>query len=55
MAVAQHGVPVEVLSDAAHVGEADLGGRVREQMPDEVDTPFGVPVLADRGFDSDDL
>jgi transposase len=55
MAVERHGVPVGVLSDAANVGEADLGGRVLGQMPDEVETPDGVPVVADRGFDSDDL
>jgi transposase len=28
---------------------------VLEQIPDEVDVPAGVPVLADRGFDSDTL
>jgi transposase len=55
MAVERHGVPVGVLTDAANVGEPDLGGRVLEQMPPEVEVPDGVPVVADRGFDSDAL
>jgi transposase len=55
MAVERNGVPVGVLTDAANVGEPDLGQRVLEQMPDEVEVPEGVPVLADRGFDSDTL
>lgn len=55
MAVERHGVPVGVLTDAADVGEPDVGRRVLEQMPPEVEVPAGVPVVADRGFDSDEL
>jgi len=55
MAVEQKGVPVGVLTDAANVGEPDLAQRLLEQMPPEVETPQGAPVLADRGFDSDTL
>ena len=55
MAVDRNGVPVGVLTDAANVGEPDLGQRVLEQMPEEVAVPEAVPVLADRGFDSDAL
>lgn len=55
MAVDRHGVPVGVLTDAASVGEADLGGRVLDRIPPEIDLPAGVPVVADRGFDSDGL
>ncbi len=55
MAVERSGVPVGVLTDAANVGEPDLGGRVLGHIPPEVDLPDGVPVVADRGFDSDAL
>jgi transposase len=55
MAVERHGVPVGVLTDAANVGEADLGSRVLERIPEEVELADEVPVVADRGFDSDDL
>jgi transposase len=55
LAVERHGVPVGVLTDAANVGGPDLGRRVLGQMPAEVEPPPGVPVVADRGFDSDPL
>lgn len=55
MAVERHGVPVGVLTDAANVGEPDLGGRVLDRIPPEVELPDPVPVVADRGFDSDPL
>jgi len=55
MAVERHGVPVGVLTDAANVGEADLGSQVLERIPEEVELADEVPVVADRGFDSDDL
>ena len=54
MAVERHCVPVGVLTDAADVGEADLGGRVMARVPAEL-TGTDVPVVADRGFDSDTL
>jgi len=55
MAVERHGVPVGVLTDAADVGEPGLGGRVLAGIPAEVEVPADVPVVADRGFDSDEL
>ena len=55
LAVERHGVPVGVLSGAANVGEPDLGGRVLDHIPPGVELPGGVPVVADRGFDSDGL
>ena len=55
MAVERHGVPVGVLTDAANVGEPGLGERVLGGIPPEVGLPDPVPVVADRGFDSDDL
>ena len=55
MAVERHGVPVGVLTGAANVGEPDLGGRVLDGIPPEVELPDDVPVVADRGFDSDGL
>ena len=55
MAVERHGVPVGVLTDAASAGEPDLGGRVLGHIPPEVGLPDDVPVVADRGFDSDAL
>ena len=55
MAVERHGVPVGVLPDAASAGEPDLGARALGQMPPEVEAPGDVPVVADRGFDSDAL
>lgn len=54
MAVERHGVPVGVLTDAADAGEPDLGGRVMARVPAEL-TGTDVPVVADRGFDSDAL
>jgi transposase len=55
MAVERHGVPVGVLTDAANVGEPDLGERVLGGIPPEVELLDDVPVVADRGFDSDPL
>jgi transposase len=54
MAVERRGVPVGVLADAADAGESDLGGRVMARVPVEL-TGLDVPVVADRGFDSDAL
>ena len=55
MAVERGGVPVGVSADSADTGEPDLGRRVLDQLPPEVEPPPDVPVAADRGFDSDDL
>lgn len=55
MAVERHGIPVGVLTGPANVGEPDLGGRLLERLPPEVALAEGVPVVTDRGFDSDAL
>lgn len=55
MAVERNGIPVGVLTDSADTGEPDVGRRVLERLPPEVDVPADVPVVADRGFDSDAL
>lgn len=55
MAVERNGIPVGVLTDSADVGETAVGGRVLATLPPEVDVPADAPVLADRGFDSDQL
>ena len=54
MAVERHGVPIGVLTDAANVGEPDLGAGVMARVPAEL-TGTDVPVVADKGFDSDAL
>jgi IS5 family transposase len=54
MAVERSGVPVGVLTDAANVGEPDLGERVIARVPAEL-TGADVPVVADEGFDRDAL
>jgi transposase len=53
MAVERGGIPVGVPTDSADVGETDVGRRVLDRLPPEVDVPADVPVVADRGFDSD--
>jgi transposase len=55
MAVEPGGIPVGVPTDAADVGEPALGERVLTTLPPEVAVPADVPVVADRGFDSDPL
>lgn len=55
MAAERGGVPIGVLTDAANVGEPDLGARVLDRIPEEVELPEVVPVIADKGFDSDPL
>lgn len=55
MAVERSGIPVGVLTDSADTGEPAVGRRVLATLPPEVDPPADVPVVADRGFDSDAL
>jgi len=55
MAVERSGIPVGVLTDSADVGEPAVGRRVLDRLPPEVDVPADAPVVADRGFDSDEL
>ncbi len=44
-----------MLTDAADVGETDVGRRVLDRLPPEVEVPADASVVADRGFDSDGL
>lgn len=49
------GVPIGVAADAANVPETVLVGAALADIPAAVPVPPGVPVLADRGYDSDPL
>ena len=49
------GLPVGVATDAADVSETALGPAALATIPAAVDVPFGVPVLGDKGYDSDHL
>jgi transposase len=49
------GVPLAVATDSARVPEVALAGPVLAGIPAAVAVPWGVPVLADRGYDSDPL
>ena len=49
------GLPVGVATDAADVSETVLGPAALATVPAAVEVPFGVPVLGDRGYDSDPL
>lgn len=49
------GIPIGVATDAAHVPETVLAGAALADIPAAVPVPFGVPVIADRAYDSDPL
>ena len=49
------GVPIGVATDAASVPETVLAGVALASIPAVVPVPPGVPVVADRGYDSDPL
>jgi transposase len=49
------GLPIGVATDAANVPETVLAGAALADIPAAVPVPAGVPVLADRGYDSDAL
>lgn len=49
------GVPVGVATDAANVPETALAGAALAGIPPEVPVRPGVPVAAERGYDSDPL
>ena len=55
MATDRGGVPLAVATDSARVPEVVLAGPVLVGIPAAVPVPWGVPVLADRGYDSDPL
>ena len=53
--VERHGIPLAAETDAAGVSETVLGPAVLAAIPATVSVPWGVPVLADRAYDSDPL
>ncbi len=53
--VERHGIPLAAETDAAGVSETVLGPAVLAAIPAAVSVPWGVPVLADRAYDSDPL
>lgn len=55
MVVERGGIPLAAETDAANVSEVVLGPAVLAAIPVAVAVPFGVPVLADRAYDSDPL
>jgi IS5 family transposase len=53
--VERSGVPVGVVTDAADTAEAKLAAPALATIPEGVAVGWGVPVVADRGYDSDPL
>ena len=49
------GIPIGVATDAAGVPETVLAGAALADIPGGIPVPFGVPVVADRAYDSDPL
>ena len=49
------GVPLAAAVAAANVAEVDLAEPVLADLPAGVAVPAGVPVVADKGYDSDPL
>ena len=49
------GIPIGVATDAANVPETVLAGAALADIPADVPVPFGVPLIADRAYDSDPL
>jgi transposase len=55
LATDRTGIPVGVATGAASVPETATGPAARAAIPSAVPIRWGVPVLADRGYDSDPL
>jgi transposase len=55
MATDRRGTPLAAATDSARVPEVVLAGAVLAGIPTTIPVPWGVPVLADRGYDSDPL
>jgi transposase len=55
LAVDRTGVPIGVATDAAGVPETELGAVALASIPAAIALPAGVPVVADRAYDSDPL
>jgi transposase len=49
------GTPLAQITDAASVHETMLAGAVLASIPETVEMPDQVPVIADRAYDSDPL
>jgi transposase len=49
------GIPIGVATDAANVPETALGPATLSTIPESIAIPDGVPVIADRAYDSDGL
>jgi transposase len=49
------GIPVGVATDAAHVPETVVGPAAVASIPAGVRLRWGLPLVADRGYDSDPL
>jgi transposase len=50
-----NGTPIGVTTAAANVPETELIGRALGTVPEAIDLPDPVPVIADKGYDSDPL
>ena len=55
VAVERNGIPLAVVTAAANGSEIVLGPAALLSIPAGVEVPDGVPVLADKGYDSDPL
>jgi transposase len=55
MVTERNGIPLVVVTAAADVPETVLGAAALAGIPASVAVPDGVPVMADRGYDSDPL
>lgn len=53
--VDRRGVPIGGLSAAANVAEVDLAEPALASIPEAVEIPWDVPLVADKGYDSDPL
>jgi len=49
------GTPIGLATAAANVSETELIGPALDSIPAEIELPEEVPVIADKGYDSDPL
>jgi transposase len=55
LVVERTGVPIGVVTASADTAEVKLAEPVLATIPEEVEVAWDVPVVADRGYDSDPL
>lgn len=55
LVVERGGIPVGVVTASADTAEVDLAEPALASIPAGVEVPWDVPVVADRGYDSDPL